>query len=262
MVLLIQTGRVNDVGVLNRVDEVQNGDAGYLKFREIGDDVKFRNLAALHGDGRHASYAIERRSQLVRCQLPQFGLTDGVALQAVAEDGKRCKGQSVGGDLGGCGKFLLDARQGRIDQLQRLEHIGRPVKKQADFGGAAAGGGTHGDEPGYRVHRGLNGFGDGDFHLLDRHDAVIDADDDAREIGFGEDGDRHLQRGPGAGNRKRDDKEEDRSRGPRQPERTVGFGGARRSRHQSVAPAFLSSGAARLSSSAGPIFTLVPSSSP
>ena len=47
----------------------------------------------------------------------------------------------------------------------------------------------------------FDGLGDGDLHLLDGHDAVVDADDDAGEIGVGKDRDGDLKRSVDAGER-------------------------------------------------------------
>ena len=49
-------------------------------------------------------------------------------------------------------------------------------------------------KPGHGVDRVFNGLGDGDLHLLDRHHAVVDADDDARKVGLRENRDGHLER--------------------------------------------------------------------
>ena len=89
---------------------------------------------------------------------------------------------------------LLHLAERRIHQLQRAEHVHVPVEEEADLGRAAAGGGAHGHQAGNAVDRVFDRLGDGDLHLLDRHDAVVHADDDARKIGLGKDRDRHLER--------------------------------------------------------------------
>ena len=82
-------------------------------------------------------------------------------------------------------------------------------KKRLTLSRAAAGGGADGDEAGDAVDGVFDGFGDGDLHLLDGHDAVIDADDDAGEVGLREDGDRDLKRRVDAGEGEREQEEED-----------------------------------------------------
>src|SRR5262249_21199359 len=59
--------------------------------------------------------------------------------------------------------------------------------------------------------------GDGHFHLLDRHDAVIDANDDSREIRRRKDCNRNAQRFINANNRQDEDQKNDRLRETRKP---------------------------------------------
>ncbi len=91
-------------------------------------------------------------------------------------------------------------------------------KKSDNLRRAAAGGGTHRGQPGHGVDRVLNRLGDGDLHLVDGHDAVVDGDDDAREVGVGEDGDGNLAGEVDAGDRQDDDEEEDGPGVARNPE--------------------------------------------
>jgi hypothetical protein len=88
---------------------------------------------------------------------------------------------------------LLDLAQRRIHQLQLLEHVLVPVEEEADFRRAAAGDGAHGNQARHGVDRVFDGLGDGDLHLLDRHHAVVDADDHAGKVSWRKDGDRHLE---------------------------------------------------------------------
>src|SRR5262249_47769639 len=55
------------------------------------------------------------------------------------------------------------------------------------------------------------------FHLLDRHDAVVDADDDAREVRRRKDGDGKRKRLPHADHGEGADQENDRLRVLREP---------------------------------------------
>src|SRR5580704_7742247 len=99
----------------------------------------------------------------------------------------------MGTDLGGGGKALFDLGERGVDQLKRGDHVLVPVEEEADLGAASAGGGAHGQESGDGVDGVFDGLGDEDLHLFDGHDAVVDANDDAGEVGFGKDGDGHAQ---------------------------------------------------------------------
>ena len=59
---LVEPGRIDDVGDLDSVNEVEDRDARSLHTRHIGDDVELRDLAALHRDGADASDAVERQA--------------------------------------------------------------------------------------------------------------------------------------------------------------------------------------------------------
>ncbi len=72
----VEAGRVDDVGGLDGVDEVEERDAGGLQAREVGDDVELGDLAALDDDGADAGDAIERRLEVVGGELPELGLGD------------------------------------------------------------------------------------------------------------------------------------------------------------------------------------------
>src|SRR3954464_2077175 len=115
----------------------------------------------------------------------------------------------MGGDLGGGGKGLFYFGERGVNQLKRGDHVLVPGEEKADFGAAAAGGGAHGQESGDGVDGVFDGLGDEDLHLFDGHDAVVDADDDAGEVGFGEYGDGDAQSEVDAGESEDDGEEED-----------------------------------------------------
>ena len=104
--------------------------------------------------------------------------------------GKAAKVRRLAVDLGGGRQRRLHARQSGVHQLQRAVHVDVPVKEQVDFGGAAAGDGIHMVEARHDVDGFFERLGDRHQHLVDGRDAVVDADDDAREIGVGENRDR------------------------------------------------------------------------
>ena len=171
--------------------------------------MELRDLAALHSDGADAGDAVERRFELVGGELPELGLRELIGGEAVAEDGEGGEGEAVGGDDGGGGKSLTDTAESGIDQLQRAEHVDAPVEEEAYLRRASAGGGAYGDQAGNGVYGVLDGLGDGHLHLLDRHDTVVDADDDAGKVGLRKDGDRNLLRRVDPGQREHDKEEED-----------------------------------------------------
>src|SRR6185312_12349185 len=234
---------------------------GILHQRQIWSDMKFRHLAALHHHCAHPRNPVKRRLQLVGGQLPQLGLGHGIRRETVTEDRKGSECEPVGGYAGGGGKLLLHLRQLLVNQQQSLDHVCVPGKEQIDFRRSAAGDGAHRDQTGHGVHRFLDGPRDGDLHLLDGRDSVIDADDDARKVRLWKDGDGNLEREVNAGNGECDGKEDDRPRGAGQPEwllrasalanRVALFGA-----HQSAPPPLSASPAG-----AGTTCTLVPGSS-
>ncbi len=106
MVGFVEAGRVDDVGGLDGVDEIEEGDAGVLQQGKVGNDVELGDLAALNDDGADADDAIERRFEVVGGELPELGGGDGwratglwrVGRERVAEDGEGGEAESVGGD--------------------------------------------------------------------------------------------------------------------------------------------------------------------
>ena len=74
MVGFVEAGRVDDVGGLDGVDEIEERDAGGLQAGEVGDDVELGDLSALHDDGADAVDAIERRLEVVGGDLPELRL--------------------------------------------------------------------------------------------------------------------------------------------------------------------------------------------
>ena len=85
-------------------------------------------------------------------------------------------------------KVRLQTGDDRVHTLQRQNHVGFPVEVQIDLGGATAGHRSNFLEARNAVDSFLDWTRDGDEHLVDGHDAVVDPDDDAREIGVGENG--------------------------------------------------------------------------
>ena len=221
---------------------------------ELGD------FAALHGNRADAVDTIEGRLEVVCSDFPELSLRDSVRGEAVAEDGECGECEAIGGDAGGRGERLLDLAEGGVNQLEGGDHVLVPGEEQADFGRAAAGGGANSLKAGDGVDRVFNGLGDGDLHLLDGHDAVVDPDDDAGKVSSGKDRDGDLEREIDAGDGEDAGKEEDGARGTRQPEGVGEMGcGAAHSLSPSVFPA---AGFESSSAAAGPTLILEPSSRP
>ncbi len=85
----------------------------------------------------------------------------------------------------------MQAGNDGVDALQRENHVAIPVKEKIDFGGTTAGDGLDFLQAGDAVDGFLERTRDDHEHLVDRHNAVVDADDDAREVGVREDRDRN-----------------------------------------------------------------------
>ena len=79
-------------------------------------------------------------------------------------------------------------------QLESLEHVHVPIEEQINLSGTAAGNGLHTLQPRDAVYSLFHRTGNGDHHLVNWHHPVINADDDAGEICFRENGDRNGQR--------------------------------------------------------------------
>src|SRR5450631_246818 len=256
----VQSWRVHNIRSLDRIHQVQYSDACGLHQRQVRDYVELGNLAALHGNCAYPRYAIQRRLQLVGGNLPQLRLWNGVGGQAVAEDWKRREGEPIGGHFHCRGQRLLHLAQRSIHQLQFLVHVLVPVEEETDLGLPPAGGGTYGKKSRHGVHRVFNGLGNGDLHLLERHDAVVNADDDAWKIRLWKNRDGHLESKVDARQGEHCGEKEDGARGPGQPETRMGFVRVGLFvRHQSAPPPLPAAGA---SSSAGPTLTFMPSSNP
>ena len=151
-------------------------------------------LATLNEDTRHARKAVEPGLDFVGRQLPEVGLRHRVGGQAVADDGKAGKVETIGPDVRCRRETALNARDGRIDHLQRLQHVDVPVEEEVDLGRAAAADRSDVFKAGHDPNRFLDRPGDRDLHLLDRHHAVLDADDDPRKVRRRENGNGQRQR--------------------------------------------------------------------
>ena len=86
----------------------------------------------------------------------------------------------------GCGRQLgLQARDDGVDALQRQNHIAAPVEEKIDLRVPAAGDRRDFLEAGDAVDGFLERPGDRHQHLVNRHHAVVYANNDAREIRVG-----------------------------------------------------------------------------
>ena len=108
MIRLVETGRVDDIGFLNRIDQFEQSYAGGLQPSEIGHDVELGNLATLHRDRADPIDPVERRLQVVGGDLPQARLRNRIlaaviSREGIAENGECREREPVGGDACGCG---------------------------------------------------------------------------------------------------------------------------------------------------------------
>ncbi len=167
-------------------------------------------------DAGNARDAKQARLDGVARHLPQFGLRPaGRAGQAQADDREGRERQAVDAGGGGGRQRRADLRQAAVDvQLGRL-HLHAPVEEDVDLRRAAPGGRADGDHAGDVLHRLLDGAGDRRHHLVGGHHAVVDQDDDAREVGLREDRRRHRPRRERPGQAQGDGEEQD---GPRLPD--------------------------------------------
>src|SRR5215469_17948437 len=119
--------------------------------------------------------------------------------------------------FGGGRKFRLHAGDDRVHALQRKNHVAAPVKEQIDLGIASAGDRSDFLKARYAVYGFFERPRDGHEHLVNRHDAVVNANDDARKIRVGKNGDRDAESKISANKRKRDDQEKNGSREAMEP---------------------------------------------
>src|SRR5262249_34537979 len=185
--------------------------------RGIDVDVKLGPLAALDEHARHARQSVQARFDLVRRQLPEFGLRHRVGGQAVADDREARKIETVRPNLHGRAEAALEASHGGVDHLERQDHVDAPVEEQVDLGGPAARHRADRPEAGHASDRLFDRPRDRHLHLLDRHDAVVDADDDPRKIRRRKHGDRQRQRLVDADHGENADEEDHRCRMAREP---------------------------------------------
>ena len=212
-----QARRIDDVGAVDRRRRCRRSTSGAQHLRRIDRDVEFRPLPALDEHAGDAVQPIQPRLDVVGGQLPEIRLRHRVGRQAVADDREAREIEAMRLDLRGRRQAALHARHRGVDQLQRLEHVDVPVEEQVDLGRTAAGHRSDVLEARDGPDRLLERPRDRHLHLLDRHHAVVDADDDAREVGRRKHGHRKRQRLVDADDRQHADQEDDRLRVAREP---------------------------------------------
>ena len=99
MILLIQARRVDDVGGLDGVGEIEDRNPGSLHPGHVRDHVKLRNAAALDCHGADADDTVDGRFERVSGKFPEPALRESGRGQAVAENRKRCEREPVCGDF-------------------------------------------------------------------------------------------------------------------------------------------------------------------
>src|SRR5262249_10704071 len=233
-----EAGRIDDVGAANGVEDVVDGDAGGDEARGIGRDLEFRDAAALNNYCCDAVQAIHARLDVVGGDFPKLVGRDAFGSEAVADDRKYSKRKAVRFNFRGGGKFGLQTSDDGVDALEGENHVGLPVEEEVHFGRPAARDGLYALQAWDAVDGFFDGARDGDEHLVDGHDAVVDPDGDARKIGFGENGNGHRQRAISADCSEADNQEKNWAREavkPRDvwgPARRIRMAGRRRERHR------------------------------
>ena len=139
MVLLEQSRRVNQIGLLDRVENIGDRDTGSEQLRRIRLNVELRFLPALYHYRGNAIQAIQSRLELVRRHLPEPRLRYRLRRKAVANNRKAGEGHPPRINFRCRRQFRLHAGDRRIDVLQRLEHVYVPVEEKIYFRRAAAG---------------------------------------------------------------------------------------------------------------------------
>src|SRR5258708_2143337 len=182
VVLFKQSGRIDQVCRLYRIKDVRDRYRGFQQFRRIRRDLELGFGAALYHDRGHAAHAIQTRSDLVRCHLPELGLGNFVRCQAVTHNRKRSDCQSMALDLRSGGKLGRNLGKRRVNQLERLEHVHLPVEEEIDLCRAPAGNGANGLQSLHTMNCLLHRARHRHHHLVNRHDSVVNGDDDARKI--------------------------------------------------------------------------------
>jgi len=76
----------------------------------------------------------------------------------------------------------IGARYCGVDEVKGFDHVDSPIEEEIDLRRSAARNRAYRLEARHLVDCLLQWASDYHFHLLDRHDAVIDADDDSRKI--------------------------------------------------------------------------------
>ena len=183
--------------------------------------MKLRLLSTLNNDRGNTVETIQARLDLVSRHFPELGRLHRVGGHAVAHYGETGEGHAMGFDFRGRREFGLHAGKRGVHILQSLEHINVPGEKQIDFCRAAAGDGADVLQTWHAIHPFLQGAGDGHHHLIDGHDAVIDGDQNAGEIGGGKHRDRNRKGDKGADQREGGNQKNHRPRMTGEPVRRL-----------------------------------------
>ena len=205
MIIFDETGRVDQIGPADGLENIVDGDAGSEQARRLRHDLELRNAAALNENGSDAIEPVYARLEIVGGNLPQLALRNRVGGQAIAEDRERGEGQAVSFDLGCRRQFRLQAGDDGVDALQRQDHVARPVEEKIDLRRAAAGDGLNFLQAGNTVDGFFDGTRDDYQHLVDGHHTVVNANDDARKVGVWENRNRNGEREVPANEHQNDD---------------------------------------------------------
>src|SRR6202789_2347584 len=164
-----------------------------------------------------------------------------------------------------CGWRKLGLQPGNhgIHALQRQHHVAVPIEKEIHVRRTAARGGYHPPQPRHHIYCFFDRARDGHEHLIDRGNAVVYSDDDARKIRLRKDGDWDSECEIRSHQRQAHDQKQDWTRQPLKPwrRRRIRAFGRTVARNRSLHPGY-SFSAAGWAGFVGAIFTVVPSGKP
>ena len=78
VIILDQSGRIDEIPAADGVQQVRNGDGGLQQFHRIRLNLEFGFLPALHHNGRDPRGAVQPRLNLVGGHFPDPGLRHGI----------------------------------------------------------------------------------------------------------------------------------------------------------------------------------------
>jgi len=101
-------GGIDQIGAVDRIQDVLEGHAGAKHLRGIGRYLKFGNLAALNEHARDTVEAVQARLEIIGGNLPQLGLRDCFRCEAISQDREAGEIEAMGFDSRSRGQSALN----------------------------------------------------------------------------------------------------------------------------------------------------------